>query len=280
MEVQQSKDAWLVRRRIMLMGPPKSGKTVLAATMSDFCPAELPNKGPIIDLKDLLFAQMDVNGMESLRAMGLSAPFVDMSKCNTMKEFREHHKEFMQIARDRVSKGITKTVVFDPLSTLDAILVGEAHKLFPDAKNSGTKWSDVQQKHMDFAKDILRELDCNVVVTCHSKSNMNLIGDETAAAADSKKAGMMPGQATIVPAISRGAVKFYLAQTGALWALVCEKDKKGTETRYILPNGGDGYEGGSRYRGLAEREPANLKLVFEKLSKVEAAREAERGETK
>jgi hypothetical protein len=248
-------------RMLMLLGPPKNGKTVCAATVSSLCPKELPAPQKTY-LKDTVWIQFDTNGIESLRHLNLIPYVIDLSRVVEYGMLKRKLTETIKEIKEQAEKGAIKNVVIDTISTMDTVMLSHLRKIYPDIKLQGLMYNTLLGLHMDFAMQ-LKSLPVTTVIIAHTKVTMGM-GDAQDMAARKKSAGL-PGGGDIVAEISGKAANHYKGASDCIWP-VLKKSVGGKEKFVVLPYGGYGFEGGCRYNGLGAEEPANLQEIFRKVN--------------
>jgi hypothetical protein len=254
--VQNTMDQTAKNIRILLLGPPKHGKTVLGATLSDLCPPEIPAQS-LTNLSDLLIAQFDAGGCDSLKAVNLSAPMVDMSRHTTEKALVDGYNQFAALAKQRVEAGTTTKIVVDGVSTFDKML----KTAIGGRLQKWDLYDAMLGHHMKFFQR-LQELPVDLVFICHAKG---LSSDLDADQATKKTATSLPGGATIAADITGAAQPFYIGQCSLILPVVAARAGKNTKTEYaVYPNGTQGFQSGTRFN-LADKEPAHLGRLLKKI---------------
>lgn len=249
---------------VLLYGPPKSGKTVCAATISEQCPEKLPADGVI--LHDVAWFLYDKDGTEALKDVGLNVPVVDFSGAATYKELLKMEKEAIGALKSKIAAGETKTLVIDTLTARDFVLTNYFGGVYTSPQQKGMMFGAVKDAHQNYAKDLL-PLDVRVIVLAHAKEVSGMMVDEKAAATK-QAATQLPGFADIRPAMTGSIINWYRGTCSYIWPVRCKR-KKGVAPEYtILTSGNSSFEGGSRGSNrLDAEEPANLKNIFKKLGK-------------
>ena len=234
-------------RMLMLLGPPKNGKTVCAASISEYCPKELPAKEKTY-LKDTVWIQFDTNGIESLKHLNLIPFVIDLSRIVEYGILKRKLTETIKDIKASAEKGEIKNVVIDTITTMDTVMLTHLRKIYPDIKLQGLMYNTLLGLHMDFAMQ-LKSLPVTTVIIAHSKVTMGM-GDASELAARKKSAGL-PGGGDIIAEISGKAANHYKGASDCIWP-VLKKSKAGKEEFIVLPYGGMGFEGGCRYNGLGQ----------------------------
>lgn len=289
--VQSSSDLFLKRKRVLVYGAPKVGKTICGLTISEQAPVELASGKPpkkFTTLEDTLLLNFDEQGMESCEPLNLAVPTIDLSPYSYAARMQDKgrlaefnvalDKAFEQIY-DRVAKGITKAVIIDPVSTLNVIFVGY-HTSIADDGNKERIYEGVLDKHMRVTA-MIRALQCDYVILAHAQAKFirNSRTDPTQGknAEIRGQADSMGGEfEEIQPEVSGKGAGLYKKATSIQTAIFKKLGKDGQpDRRYLMPNGGQNSEGGHRYADLLDREePAHLDMMFKKLRERVAKRKA------
>ncbi len=249
--------------RIMLIGPPKAGKTVAAATYSAQCPDVLPAK-ELTNLEDTLIWQFDEEGSKSLTYLNLNAPVIDFTKCKTFQDLQKKLKEAMKYTAEAVASGKVNVVIIDTLTSYDHALVGHYGGVYPEKKDSMALYNNVKLKHQVLQK-FMRSLDCSYILIAHTKT-VHAAVESTEAATRAKAQNLATG-GDIVAAITGGGATLWKAAVSYIWPVLAKKVKgQQLMEHYVLPRGGQGFEGGGRFPFLADKEPAHLGLLFKKIN--------------
>lgn len=242
--------------RIMVYGPPKTGKTFLALTASPKFPEKLPAP-EMVNLDDLFMLMFDEGGLDGLQEQNLFVPHIDLSKTSGAELMNGGINTILLLLKKRIQEGLTKTVVIDTLSSLDVTLTAHYRNEF-EGKNGPQMYGSILAAHMKFFNG-LRHLPCNVLILAHAKHTVDL-GDDNQKAR--KKAESMPGFADTIPDITGKAGRFYARSVSIQIPMLAQK-VGGKMERSLYPHGYAGFEAGSRFSRLGQKEPANLnKLIL------------------
>jgi hypothetical protein len=242
-----------VQRSFLVSGGPKSGKTTLAATLSEQCPAydKLADNKTHIELKDIAFVTPDDSGLDSLHAVNLSiagntVDYRGMLKNVGIPKFAQTLEEEL---KPLPAKGV-KYFVFDPLSIHDVELVALALKKYPPSSVYGM----VLNWHRDLFTAIKRVPFDWVIYTAH----LHYRGDPLTSDRNqqeqqkmAKQATDIPGGGRLVPGITGQALtKLYEAQCGVISVLdtTIAPNKKEVRKLYVNHNSSKGFSGANRYR--------------------------------
>jgi len=253
LKVRDSKDTVLDNFRLMLVGPPKEGKTFTGFTASEFYPDKLP-AAEMTDLKDLFWCALDSGALDGAKEQNLSIPHMDLSKVPGAY-IQQAMRAFAEEARKRVEAGITKTVVYDSLTSLDKLLLA---RLMKDYEKWGL-YQAVLAEHLSVF-EMARALNCNVIFICHGKAVM--ASEDSSMQTKQIAAGITPG--TIEMDLSGQIGNFYRGAMSLIMPVAC-KGSHGNETYHIYPHGAKGFVGYSRFASLEKEEPANLRQLFAKI---------------
>jgi hypothetical protein len=245
----------------ILEGPSTQGKTVCAATASQFSPDELPAKEYTF-LKDTVFLQIDSGGVTSLKGLNLDAYVYDLSLYTNFKELLPAWNAAIKEITEGVKAGDIKFVVLDTITALDKIVVNEMRKVYDQGDNR--IWNAILAKHMDFAF-ALKSLPCTIIVNCHTKFAGNFMSDkpETPEQQAKKRANSMPGRFDISLALTPSAADYWKTQKNGMFAVYAIQEGKSFR-RVILTQPTRGFEVGHRFTGLNEEEPAHLRKLLQK----------------
>jgi len=264
MEVTNSTENRTKGHHVLISGPPGHGKSVCAATASEKSPDEFTDEftaeqgGGLTNLDDVLFLNFDRQATAGFADLGIEVPEIDLSTCSG-KEIISSTKEALKVAKARAIEGVTKTVVVDTISSLDAVLVA----FWKEATaNRWDMYNAILTTHMRFAM-ALKEIPANVVVICHAKA-INEAEDAQGRARQKAAAG--PAPASISLDITGQARGYWQRNVPLQLPLICRTRGSRVE-RHLYPSGVEGFEAKSRFK-LADKEPAHLRKLFEKIGKV------------
>lgn len=254
--VQSSLERTAENVRVLLVGPPKHGKTITACSLSDTFPEALPAP-QLTHLNDGLLILFDAGGHDSLKGLNLTIPMIDLSRCTDEGSLVKGYNDATRILKQRVQEGQTGFAIVDSVSTFDKMLKGAVGMRLQ-------KWElydAMLGHHMRFFQ-ALQALPIDIAFICHSKGLAEAASDSQA---DQRKASSLPGGATITADITGQTLAYYRAQVSMLLPVLATKLGKNTRTEYaIYPYGTQGFEAGTRFP-LAEKEPANLGRLLKKI---------------
>ena len=245
----QFADAQPVKRRIItLLGAPKTGKTVCAATASAHYPDKVPAPKKTY-LKDMVWLQFDTNGVESLRQFNVYPYLIDLAGLTELKALQPAVQQALQEVKKGIAEGGIRWVVVDSVTVYNVILVNACRKIHGnDKRATGALYNQVLGLHMDLVMQ-LQELEANIVAICHTtvKNNFFADGDSDKARKQAeleelrKRAVGLPDGGSIVADLTGKASNYYKASSDAIWPVV-RVNEGASAKHYILPRGGFGFE--------------------------------------
>lgn len=246
---------------LFIYAPPKTGKTEMAATASEFWPGH-PESGKfkkVVKLDDMAWILFDAGGLDSLRALNIEVP-----KLVTFWDAAEMYPDNMEAALlalvDTVAEVDAGYIVVDTISMADRYIFAEADRLSGgsgfDKFRAGLTW------HTRFYTE-LSLLGLPIIYLGHAKAPVEVDGNTT------RKKAMQAIMAPIIPDLTGQARTLYIGNCSLHGALTVRESRVGgklNRKRVFLPLGGQGFEGGSRWEGLleAEEEP-DVKKLFGKV---------------
>lgn len=264
--------------RAMILGPPKHGKTTMAATMSkDYVDGEVPDGGNIV-LSDILWVPWDHGALDGLRERGMTAEvvnanlsaFTGQQLVNASTDVPAECKKWVAEKRKEFGPDADLTVVYDTGSTFAGML--ESHfeqKPNGETRDGREKWGLVFNQHKRMFSNMNR-LDAHVLFLFHTKA-ISVMGKE-AEVAEAKKvkaATSVPGTFAVETDIAGKAKKFYINNMSLIFPLIAktEKNKKPADwKRVIYPFGTQDIEGASRFvLRLDQEEKADFRVILPKL---------------
>jgi len=257
-EIKNSKDRDFSNWRILVYGPPKTGKSFLGLTASEDFPTTLPADN-LVDLNDLLFIDFE-DGLVGLKEQNLSVPSIDLSKVDgkgLIDALTEVPKQLTPMIKD----GVIKTVVIDTVSTLDTMLLAHYRGLYSDPRHQGIMYNEILRSHLKFFNS-LRILPCNILVLAHAKFKIDIAGDGKMEKKD--RAETMPGMSEAVPEITGRGGNFYRKSVSIQMPMLTRKIG-GNTIRTLYPFGYAGFEAGCRFAALDDKEDANLGKLIRKI---------------
>lgn len=250
-QVKSARDEATKKQRILLIGPPKHGKTSASFTLSKFAPDSWPAK-ELADLSDGFVIMLDVGGHDTVLKLNVDVPMVDLTNHQDLNSLKAGFKSAIQILKQRVADGITTWAVVDSISeygdraarSLSAVHGSGQDLWVPYGNELGNMFADINSVPID------------VALVCHVKDK----GDDKKG---KRWAAALPGQATIEIDLMGRAAGYARRNTSMILPVVKKQDGKNAVPEYsIYPNGFNGIEGSNRY-GLPDKMPPNLRLVLE-----------------
>lgn len=249
-------------KRIAVHGKPGSGKTTLAATLSEFCPEVLPAP-QWTKLEDIIWVPFDTNATDALTDVKLE---VDEVPVNEIINSFDKIGDVMRCIDDAVmaahERGY-KTVVFDTVTKLDKMMLAWWDANGPRTKSGGRDsfaiWRSVTAMHQRFHENS-DLLDMNVITLLHTKPvsqsdsgvQKNKVGATAGSIIDSRFDFMY-----------EDTVNVYRRDTSHIFVTDCQK--KGKEYVYqIHDDSYNGFEAKSRFRNSLPKGPhkAHLRALF------------------
>lgn len=305
-ETKSSDARAFVSPSITIQGPPESGKTVAAATISDFCPSanELP-ADKVCHLDDILYLGIDTSGTSSLYALNLNIPLTfdanewvgaggyeeqvnsttGVSKLVPNRTATDLINHMMRIAYSATKEGGIKAIILDSPSELNVLL--EAQMIHKEETgcwtnkngvlNEFAKWMWLKKAHSTMYR-FLASLGTTLVFCMHTKgeSEININSSTAALQIAKKKARSVYGSHNIIPDIPPSIAPIYTNNVDMLATMDVEiaPGRNATEKRVLLPRGGKGFVGKCRWKQALnmEGEPPDLKYI---IAKVRASRNAD-----
>lgn len=277
-----SRTTVLEQPRIIQFGPPGCGKTVGAATYSDYFPQEIfkgEKPKEHVYLKDTMFVLFDKGGLDSLAPWRVSAPILPWR--NGEKQIAKDHsgvsggavlQAIEQIGKDvaeAVEKLGIKIVVFDTFSTLDAVISAYCQQKFSDEKDNRRVWGQVLGIHLRLV-ELMRPVNATVIYNCHAKDNAEANDKEKdKQEATRRAAGINLNGTIIVPEITGRSFRIYNGACSLVLPLTANRRKEGGKwitDRCYHPAGYQGLQSKNRFQSLlGETEPVNGKALLEKI---------------
>lgn len=254
--------------RLLVYGPPKVGKTVLGVTASEHFPLSVDALKNIRDLKtpDLLFVEFDENGADTLAALNIEAPVLNVAHVSGQELVDGGITDIVTFIARRVKKGETRTVIIDTVSAFDIALLGWAHEKWPSSKHLPKLYGDVLAQHIKLFAG-LKSTKCNILVLSHAHYKFQMDENDSNQKVKRKAESMAstrPGDASVIPQITGRAGRHYAGSTSIQMPML--SGVVGREVkRTLYPYGLMGFEGGCRYPNLNEKEPAHIGLLIQKV---------------
>lgn len=267
------KDDFLSRGFYAIEGQIGSGKTTLAATISDFFPAK-PGIEHVI-LSDLAWVAVDTGAIDTLKGLKIRPAF-EFDLADFQIEHGGNPVAAMQTIQEFVKElpASVSTVVFDTVSQfdvqLDAFLRLEKNRHLyatENGQNSQAFYGQIKQWHTFFHAQC-RLLKKRVLYLFHTQADMSDLKaktpDQKVAEARSEKATGMPGSPDVIMAITGASRDIYPRDMSLV--LSVRNDGKGKRKVYTQVR--EGYQAKSRYEAmlLPEEEP-NMNVILNKVRK-------------
>lgn len=279
LQIENSNDVG-VRRKTLLLGPKGCGKTGTAATVSRLLPDDFPNhKGQVV-LEDLIWMNIDEEGVVALQSLGVSCPnIIRLDKIVTASSFASKgldinallsglHEAF-EWAHQKVDGDERMNVIVDPISTLDDLSMGYFTSKHIDDR-AYTDFNKNKEFHFKVAQ-MLRKLPCGYTLTSHTKAPAPIDNKDTLKYKEAKAAseGMGGRQTPAKVDITGQSVEFYVRPCSIVAPVVVQEKRvngKAVRERVLMPSGNDFMPGSNRYeRFLDAEEPANLNKLYQKI---------------
>lgn len=240
MLIKSSKEVALTNFIVSVMGAPGAGKTRVAATAEE-------------DPSKLLWLLFDRGGVDSLADVNVDVPVMDFSTMSGL-EVMNALKEQRNVIKERVAKGLTKTIVIDTATVLDRLLL-----VYHAERYEKFALYNAQLAAHSFIFGFLKSLPCNLVVLFHEKL---LAAFDDAAKARLAAQGMSEGKATID--LTGQASSLYRGNSSLILVQHRQKEPNGLYSYWLCPDFPNA-ETRARFSCLANREPAHLGKLFQKI---------------
>ncbi|HEX2613886.1 MAG TPA: AAA family ATPase [Nitrososphaera sp.] len=246
MELQSTAKATFSKRRVGLIGPPGSGKTTTAASIS----AGFEKK----NLSDVLWFLFDDGGLDSLTSRGIVVPkYFDFTSVNDEKTLNADLKAALATAKNMASSGDVKAIVFDTITALNRRWFTYGVEKF--GKQYGL-YDEIGMKNMRFYMEVMT-LPCDVLLLFQPKPKPEGQNDNLAVSKFE--------QVLDIP----GAHGNIYRENLAIWTIQKEV-AAGKKQVWIYPNGHGGVEGKDRY-DLPDKVEPDLRKIFEQVKAKAAA---------
>jgi hypothetical protein len=254
LQLKSSMSAGLEAQRIVITAPPGHGKTTIAASISEFFDPTFSKK---VALQDCLWFLFDMGGLDSLTASGVDVPYIDFTRVATEKDLSYQPgsmlMEAIAYAQDQAAKGIVKHLIIDTGSALDRMWHMFGQKKY--GKDFGL-YDEIISKHNELWTIKLRPLMCNVIMLMHTK----------AVTESQKKKDQSVANYDWVIDTSGNSGGTYRKHSSLFGVVSRDIKLRGKANEFTLhPYGAFGIEGKCRYPVLQEKEPANLKIAYDKI---------------
>src|SRR5574343_623664 len=265
-----------ILHHISLYGAPKTGKTMCAATFSDKIPADARfplEKRVVID--DMLYVMFDGGGCLSLELNGIQVPMLDLSGMTALRPLEigglklqvdNWEQPVFDMIREMVIKEGIRAVVWDSVSSYCRIL--EPWSDIGDSFASNTR----MRNKVITLHTYSRTIPCTQIFNFHAKMPVGIEGSNNqkmqtqADNMHNRLEALGAGSANIIIDCPTSAASLFRGNTINTWPVI-KLGPDGKERRVILPFGGYGWEGGSRFQEawIKREEEPNINAIFAKV---------------
>lgn len=284
--VEPTATSWLKKaslatpaRVIMLHGPPKTGKSRVAATESkDLKRVEGQAKYGLqsgVVIRDQLWLAIDSGGFDGLVEEGIEIENVldyrgAIDAIGVVKANVEIVKEARALVK---AKPEIRTIVFDTLSVYDDYLVEYWGERAPKVKKDGKEVRDTQAMY-GYVKEHHRKNSSGIssigtyrtIYICHTRHKGIRQGSGEALAEAKREATDTPYTGDLQPGITGGGAECYKADGSILFAMkstqLAGKDPKNVSYEMLAWGSGD-WEAWTRIKAIPPVVPADLRFVIE-----------------
>lgn len=267
--VLRSSDDAELEGDIVIHGPPKHGKTFLAASASEFFPEDMDElgSGKKFELDDMLWVSFDDGATAGFRGAGLKVRELSFRPLLAQKPLPDALDLLAALVKKAFAAHPVKYIVGDTISMLDRMLVDYYATLHESSENTFAMWKDVLRRHMRF-RAAMSAIPAEKIYNFHSKAQLEASQKtpDQRARADAAK---LPGGEAITPDISGQARTAYIGNSSlelTIKCLVAPGKGKREVRRVVYPYGSGGFEGSNRYHHVLEyEEEPHLRHIFEKI---------------
>ncbi len=243
---------------VTIHGPPGHGKTTFAASASEHFESK--------DLKDMLFLQFDLGGLDGLKAKGYKVAFIDTRALMAEKGAVRGTFDALDIlAKHTEQNKDLRYIVVDTISEMDKLWHEAIDKIEDDGR---ALYRQMLNNHIRFYNRVINislKTAAKAIFIAHSKAK---VLDQTATEGQKKTqtADKLPGGNDIQVDVTGQGHGIYTRNGSLVIAMQCRSIKGKPDVYVALPNGGGGFEGKNRFKGiLNEEESPNLRAIFNKL---------------
>lgn len=290
-------------RAIMLLGTWNAGKSFLSASASKKYPAlpwvpfspsnPKPLDFPLVQLDDMFYHCWEPDCFAGFPDGGLAIPPHWDLAGTTGGELDDAVDQVLAETTSRVKAGKTSVVVVDTLSAFNSknharsmFGVTQAKNDDDDTKTTETNlqkvWGSVLSRHIKYLNGLLSCAPPLIIFNVHPKVNdpafRGTKSDSAGKAlnAANQKAKGLGDQATIIAEITGQAYGQYLRNCSLVMyvdsKVASVPDGKGgfrkVTERWINPHKKDDVMARSKYACLSDKEPADLRVIFDKIKGV------------
>ena len=258
--VTSNRTAGLRKKRVVAHGPPGSGKTFFAASLSKSWPKSLPAK-KWTKLSDVLWVPFDSGALDGLLEQKIEVPSIDVDAILEEEDVLGALEEITDIVYDESPE----IVVVDTVSKLDKEFLGFWNENAPLAKGGAKDgyaiYREVLATHRRFHANF-DALPCDVIFLCHSKPRPE--------SADRKqRAGGLPGMSDIDMDLTGQALNIYRQDSSLVVSIEAVPVGNGKFQRFAWTTPHKGFEAKNRFQvSLDEKEPAHLGKMYAKIEGV------------
>lgn len=269
MELTNSKDLTLEKIKVLLYGPPGSGKTHAAATIDPACPVDTIAETST-PLSKTLWMLFDPGGLDGFLERNIVVDKVlDLSSLSGVPLMRALNGA-VETARKLVADKEVEYIVIDTLTSMnnrirayweDQISEQVATRKVSEKKAGMETAMRTKQTHMQFATS-LDGIPASIIIICHAKAEMDF-GKTTTHKASTD----LPGFSGIKPDISGSAANHYVGESSLILPTFCER-VNGKDQYWFYPNGKGvdgtgGFSAKNRFKHtLNKKIKADLRDVF------------------
>lgn len=243
--------------RFTFHGPPKAGKSLLAATASEhFNGVFETDKGPT-ELPDMFWWAYDAGALRSLERFGLVVPQAINFATVSGADIFAAHREAMKLVYESIEKGLTKWLVCDTVSALDSKWKTYFRDKTTESASKFALYDAMLAAHNKYF-EMLNTLPCHIIFLSHSKAQLH--DDE--GMQKKNKASSMGGDIKL--AVTGQAADEYRRHADLIASVRKIYDRKNRTFKHVFyPEVSSDFEGGNRL-GLEGEQPANLHSILYK----------------
>lgn len=260
-------DYKVTTRLIQILGPPKGGKTVTAATLSKTWPKKVPATQMTV-IKGMYYMQHDPGGIEAMWALNATPEWIfDMSDVTDVSDLMERHRAAASDVKQL--GGAVDFLVRDSISVMHQ-LIHNKHLRGAEEKTSSLAYGKMAMDHTALWQT-LAPLGKTVIQLGHIKSGALFYDDKDGTMKKNRNLKLqmvgLPGSLEIESNLPSGISKLYieLASATFLQRRIPGANKDGTDRFSLLVNDGVKSPAGSRWAPyLKEPEyPCDLRAILD-----------------